>query len=80
MKERFPTVPFIKTEQIVPCARLETEERLMKGDGVRDSGTGVKTGWFGICVCVCVRVVMGLRGERLGCICIPVAQGIRGYT
>lgn len=55
MKERFPTVPFIKTEQIVPCARLETEERLMKGDGVRDSGTGVKTGWFGICVCVCVR-------------------------
>lgn len=52
MKERFPTVPFIKTEQIVPCARLETEERLMKGDGVRDSGTGVKTGWFGICVCV----------------------------
>lgn len=25
----------------------------MKGDGVGDSGTGEKTAWFGICVCVC---------------------------
>ncbi len=47
---------------------------------MRHGVTGEKTAWFGICVCVCVGGVMGLRGECLGCICIPVAQGIRGYT
>ena len=44
----------------------------MKGDGVRDSGTGDRTAWFRICICVCVCVCVCV------CLCVCVCVCVCG--